>query len=426
MPDASALTRPRSGAANGANGAHARNGAGGGEELQRILDELVECASLPLENSRALPASVYKNQELYELEVERIWRRSWLYAGRVEEIPQPGDWMRYEAAGEPLVIVRNRDGEIRALSRICPHRFMDVLGLEGATKGNSDSFVCPYHSWAFDQNGALAGAPLMEESERFEREKGDYCLKSHRVSVWRGFVFVNLDDDADPLEDLVSQIDPHLGNYALEDWRKVDRFEWGDSPANWKLALDNGREAYHHQGLHKDSLEPLWPAHMVQIEPTDTRDFFVLRMFVSREAAVGEEDGHLINPTLLPPAPGLTPFERSNYLAIGIYPSLIVLPGPDVTIVQTFAPTGPQSHEVNFDFLFHESVFETEDWEAARNELRGWIEPIQAEDSAGILALQRAINGTRRDMRGGALSRLERPMWSIQRFLANRLTGADV
>ena len=111
-----------------------------------------------------------------------------------------------------------------------------------------------------------------------------------------------------------------MGNYDAADWRLVDRIKWGVTAANWKLVVDNGREAYHHHiGTHGESLEPLWPAHMVDFEPLETTDFFFARMFVSPEAAVGQEDGHYLNPLLLPAAPNLTPFERSNYIVAGIY-----------------------------------------------------------------------------------------------------------
>jgi hypothetical protein len=133
-----------------------------------------------------------------------------------------------------------------------------------------------------------------------------------------------------------------------------------------------------------------------------------------------------MNPTLLPAAPGLTPYEKSHYLVIGVYPGFILIPGPDMTLIQTFTPTGPNSHDMNFDILFHESLLDHEDFEMAREEAYKWLHEIQSEDSAALVALQKTILATREKMHGGALSHLERPMWSIQRVLADRLVGADV
>lgn len=409
------------------------NGRGNGhvlspsrDDVQAVVDAIVERASRPLDHAQALPPAAYTSPALYELEVEKIWRKSWLYVGRVEEIPNPGDWIQFDVAAEPVLITRGQDQEIRALSRVCPHRFMDVLAQEEGRQGHSDSFLCPYHSWAFSLDGQLAGAPLMQESRLFDEEKHTYCLKEYGVEEWKGFIFINLDTEATPIGKTLAEIEPVLGNYSLEEWRKVTRVAWGETEVNWKLALDNGREGYHHQGLHKHSLEPLWPAHMVEMEPTETRDYFIARMFVSPEAAIGQEDGHYINPVLLPAAPGLTPYERSHYLVIGIYPGFILIPGPDMTLVQTFTPTGPLTHDMNFDILFHESAMENPDFEMAREEAHKWLSEIQSEDSAGLVSLQKTILATRMDLPGGALSHLERPMWSIQRYLANRLTGAEV
>jgi hypothetical protein len=165
---------------------------------------------------------------------------------------------------------------------------------------------------------------------------------------------------------------------------------------------------------------------MVKVEPTETFNYFVLRMFVSPEAAIGQEDGHYLTPTLLPPAPDLSAFEKSNYLIIGVYPGFILIPGPDMIWVQTFTPTGPTSHDMNFDILFHESMLDHPDFEKSRDEAHEWLHEIQGEDSAGLVSIQKSVSGSRLDLQGGALSHLERSMWSIQRFLANRLTGADV
>jgi phenylpropionate dioxygenase-like ring-hydroxylating dioxygenase large terminal subunit len=417
------------GHSNGHSNGHANDSVkapGPSEDLQGLLDRIVECASQPLGRARAFPSAVYKSEELYDLEVEKVWRKSWLYACRLEEIENPGDWVNFDVAGEPIMVTRGRDNEVRALSRVCPHRFMDVNGLNPEDRGHSDSFVCPYHNWAFGLDGQMVGAPLMQESELFQEQKHSYCLREFRAEIWRGFVFINLDAEAAPLMDTFGGIDKLLGNYKPEDWRKVSRMSWGDSEVNWKLALDNGREGYHHQGLHKDSIEALWPAHMVKMEPTETYNYFVGRMFVSEEAAIGQEDGHFINPTLIDTAPGLTPYERSHYLVIGVYPGFILIPGPDMTLVQTWTPTGPTSHDMNFDILFHESVMDHADFEMARDEAHRWIHEIQGEDSAGLVALQKTVTNTRLDLDGGALSHLERPMWSIQRFLANRLTGAEI
>ena len=409
------LTKPQP--TNGTRAGAARSGA------EALVQQLATQAAQPLERARALSPAFYTDPALYELELERIWRRSWLYVGRVEELSAPGDLLAVDLVGEPVMVVRGHDGMLRALSRVCPHRFMDVLSETPERSGTTEGFTCPYHSWSFAADGRLTGAPLMAGSEVFEAERESYCLARFAVCDWQGFVFVNLDPDAEPL--CLGEVESFLGNYDLSQWRRVARIPWGETQANWKLVVDNGREAYHHQGTHRATLQPLWPAHMVEYEPTASSDFFLLRMFVSSEAAVGEEDGHYINPTLLPAAPGLTPFERSNYMVIGLYPGFIVAPGPDAFFTLKYWPTGVTSHDIDIDIFMHESRLDAPNFEEAVNEAREWISEIQGEDSAAIQAVQSAVR-TRAITRGGALSPVERSVWTFQRYLANRLAGTKL
>jgi phenylpropionate dioxygenase-like ring-hydroxylating dioxygenase large terminal subunit len=397
------------------------------DELELLLDEIAEIGSLPLEEAVALPPRAYLNLALYELELQRLWRRSWLYAGRVEEIPHAGDWISVEFAGEPIVVTRGVDGVIRALSRVCAHRFMDVLPEDAGRQGNADAFVCPYHSWSYSLTGELIGAPLMSGSKRFERDQHRYCLPSFRVTTWEGFIFVNLDGDAEDLigSTALREIERLMGNYRGSEWRLVSQIAWGGCEANWKLAMDNGREPYHHQGTHRKTLEPLWPAHGCQVEATAAVDTFGLHMFVSPEAAVGREDGHYLNPTVVPAAPGLTAFERSQYLITALYPSFIVAPGPDAILTLRILPTGPTSHTMDLGILMHESRLDEPNIKQAIAEMHDWFGEVQGEDAVALATVQRML-ATKAVHRGGALSPLEQSVWNFERYLASRLTDADI
>src|SRR5262249_28647799 len=153
------------------------------------------------------------------------------------------------------------------------------------------------------------------------------------------------------------------------------------------------------------TLEPLWPAHGCRAEPTETPYTFALRMFVSPDAAIGQEDGHYLNPTVVPAAPGLTPFERSQYLVTALFPSLIIAPGPDAILTLRWSPAGPTSHTIDLDILMHESRLHEPQIDEAVRELHDWFVEIQTEDSAALQAVQRALP-TRAVSRGGALSHL--------------------
>lgn len=393
-------------------------------DLAPHLDLLVEFASRPLEEAQALPGEWYTNPALYELELERIFRHDWVYVARAEEVAQPGDWFRTEVGGEPIMLVRGDDDQIRALSRVCPHRFMDVLGRSEGDKGHADGFVCPYHSWAYDFAGGLSGAPLMTRSARFERERDGYCLRSYKTESWHGFVFVNLDPDAEPLAPRLAEAEEVVAPYGLDEWRYVGGVAWPESEANWKLVMDNGRECYHHQGAHRESIEPLWPSYLVDADTTDSKYWFCQRLFVSPEAAVGQEDGHLINPLILPALPGLTPFQRSHYVLLGIYPNMFLAPGPDLMFIARWFPTGPTRHIFELGYAIHESQLDNPELEKILAETQQWTEQIQSEDSTMVTSIQKMLH-SQATASGGALSHLERPVWQFQKYLAHRLAGVD-
>ncbi|UGS35070.1 aromatic ring-hydroxylating oxygenase subunit alpha [Capillimicrobium parvum] len=391
-----------------------------------LLSRLVELASRPLDEAEALPGAMFYDPDLYELEVERIFRKEWLYVARVEELPKAGDYVCVEVAGEPIMVVRGADGQIRALSRVCLHKYADVLGDEAMPCGNVERFLCPYHSWSYGLDGNLTGAPFMRDSKLFQRENDTYRLPEYRVAIWQGFVFVNFDPDATELAPRLTEVEEVLGGYNLADWRIVDRIDWGETPVNWKLVMDNGRECYHHQGTHKHSLEFTWPTRLVETETTDSREWYYQRIMASPEGAGGHEEEFDLTPLATSrPAPGLSAYQRSHLLLIGIYPTFFMVPGPDLTVVFRYFPTGPESHRMDIGLLAHESHLDDPDFPAAKDAVRELFRQVQEEDSRQILAIQGTVR-SEVARRGRALSTLERPSWQFQRYLAHRLTGADV
>lgn len=407
---------------NGSNGVvtHDRPGVEG------ILKTLVEHASRPLEEAQALPGEWYTNEELYRLEMERIFEREWMCVGRADEISRPGDWLTTDVAGEHLVVVRGEDHEIRALSRACPHRFADLLGEEEGDRGHTEGFVCPYHSWAFDRRGNLTGAPLMHRNTRFERTKDSICLTPFRVELWNGFIFINLDDDAAPLAPRLADAGPMLERYRLDEWRTVSRVDWPEMPVNWKIVMDNSRESYHSQGLHKHSVEPLWPTHLTGADTTDSKYWYAQYLHVSPEAAVGEDDGHLVHPLVLPALDGLNAFDRSCYLLFGIYPTMFMAPGPDLMIYALWRPTGFTSHKFEISLCVHESNMGVENLDEIVAESHAWLMAIQTEDASVYPSIQRMLTSKKATRAGGPLSHIERPLWQFQRYMAERLVGVDL
>ena len=393
--------------------------------LGELLATLAERASRPIEEAQGMPAAFYRSDALHALEMERIWHGDWVCVGRAEELAAPGDWRSLDFGGERVSVVRDEHGTIRAHSQACPHRFMDLLAEHDGEWGSSpDGFVCTYHSWAYGLDGSHRAAPLMGGNELYARERERLCLRSFAVEQWQGFVFVHLGADApEPLAPRLAEIDELVARYRLDVLLFVDLVDWPEAPTNWKLAMDNGRECYHHQGAHKEPVEPLWPSHLIDADTTESPWWYAQRMHVSEGAATGEEDGHWLNPLVLPPLDGLTPYDRSQYLLVGIYPSMFFAAGPDLLIYATWRPTGPNRHKFELSTAVHESQLGNPALEQAIADNHGWLHEVQAEDAAILSGIQRMVQTTPPALQGGTLSYQERPIWQLQKYMAHRLIG---
>lgn len=204
---------------------------------------------------RTLPARAYRDPGVYELEREQLFRTEWLLVAASEQLRRPGDYVAVDIAEEPVMVVRGPDGVVRALSSVCRHRYM-LLTAPGSS-GHTDCFVCPYHGWRYDRRGRLTGAPMMAATPGFRR--GDHDLVRFAAEEWEGLVFVNLDRDAPPLAPRLEPVRSAFTRFDMAHARQVafdDRW-WR---ANWKIAVENASECYHHFGTHRELLDGLLPA----------------------------------------------------------------------------------------------------------------------------------------------------------------------
>ncbi|WP_433336626.1 aromatic ring-hydroxylating oxygenase subunit alpha [Spirillospora sp. CA-294931] len=390
------------------------------QNVGSIVDEVCRVANLPLERGETLPPAAYTSPEFYALEVERVFRREWQCVGRVDQLPRTGDYLAVELFGEPIVITRDEHGDLHALSRVCRHRFMDLLPPETAPReGNVPRLTCPYHTWVYRLDGQyagrLAGAPLMGKVD-FERR--DCHLPKYGLEVWQGFVFVNLDPGAEPLAPRLAGLEKRLGAYDFSTWVTADTMGWEEIGANWKVAVENGVESYHHLGTHAESLQPVLPAQRFQAHESDGIWFTGL-MPVAREFAESEVDGYPIMPTMLPSWPGLTPEQRSGMLAVVVFPLFAIAVSPDSATWFRWVPTGPQSHSAELRLIVPPGSTEVQDFAELVEGGRSITGQIQSEDIVALQGVQRGLAS--RTAHRGRFSDLERGVWQFQRYLADRV-----
>jgi phenylpropionate dioxygenase-like ring-hydroxylating dioxygenase large terminal subunit len=241
-------------------------------EPTRLLDPAdVARARAPLPQSWTLPPAAYTDPRIFEIERDAVFGRDWLCVARQEQLPRPGDFLCVDLPDQPIVVVRDRSGELHALSRVCIHRAMPVI--EGS--GNATRFVCPYHHWTYELDGALRSAPMMDGVEGFDAAA---CrLPALRLEAWQGFVFVNRDPQAAPLAPQLEGLAKALEPYQYDRLQVVDTIEF-DSPWNWKILVENFMEAYHHIGPHRNTFEPVYPARRSLVEDNGGAPWTLLRM----------------------------------------------------------------------------------------------------------------------------------------------------
>ncbi|HZQ86593.1 MAG TPA: aromatic ring-hydroxylating dioxygenase subunit alpha [Acidimicrobiales bacterium] len=189
----------------------------------------------------------YTSRAYHDLEVERMWHKVWQMACREEDIPSVGDYVVYDIADTSLIVMRSAPGRIQAFHNSCLHRGTQLR----AGSGHSDELRCPFHGFTWRLDGSLDRIPCQWDFPQVD--PGGFCLPEARVGTWGGFVFVNLDPAAPPLEDYLGVLPSHFTDWPLED-RYKSAHAVRTVACNWKVALEAFIESYHTVAVHPQLL----------------------------------------------------------------------------------------------------------------------------------------------------------------------------
>ena len=205
----------------------------------------------------ALEREFYTDPAIFERDLTRVLLRHWFCAGHVSSVPNPGDFLVVDLGQESVIVVRNPDGDIRALVNVCRHRGSRVCTTRTG-RASASRFTCPYHAWSYDLNGRLLIAREMPET--FERSR--FGLKALAVRVVAGLIFTTFADQPPDFTDAQRALEATAGAHG---WgrAKVAHREAYSIEANWKLAIENYMECYHCQPAH-----PEFSARHVYARPT--------------------------------------------------------------------------------------------------------------------------------------------------------------
>ncbi|MEM8496783.1 MAG: SRPBCC family protein [Pseudomonadota bacterium] len=198
-----------------------------------------------------IPAGRYVDERFYQLELQSIWRKSWLLAAHIDEIPDAGCWMLWDNAGQPVVIVHAENGDINAFYNTCQHRGAPVV-TERAGKNNR--LTCKYHGWSYNLQGELKGMRDPEDFRDFDMS----CRGLNKVRCERlgNLIFVNFDTNAPTLLEWLGPIASELDEFRFDQCRLASRAIF-DLDCNWKVAMEANTEVYHVRSVHPTTVAPI-------------------------------------------------------------------------------------------------------------------------------------------------------------------------
>ena len=352
----------------------------------------------PLHQASPLPAWCYVSPDWHAREVDTLFRKDWLCVGRVEQVPERGDFYSIELVGQPLIVVRDEQNQVRVHSALCRHR--GAIIAEGA--GRCRAFVCPYHSWTYSLGGRLVATPgsppPMAGVEGFTA--ADHGLTPIRTETWGGFIFVTFNEAAEPLIHWLGDLPGFLAGYDLENMQWTHRDEYVVE-CNWKVWLENAFENYHAATIHRKHIDPSKPQNWTFEKTRGPWE----AMFSKRS---------IVAYSGLPEIPGLDPAKAAGLFHVWIQPSVQIILTSSYMKFRQYLPEGPEKLRLYENWAFPRST-------VARADFDQIVGPTYYEKYSQIVQEDLGINpNVQRGMRSGAY----RPgRYSLEEYIVHRIAN---
>jgi Rieske 2Fe-2S family protein len=370
-----------------------------------------------------LPTSWYRSPEVFRVEKERIFCREWIGVCREAELPTPGDHLVLDVLGESILLVRNREGRLRAFYNVCRHRGSRLCRSAADPSSNAARvalpggitagrlIVCPYHQWSYDFNGALVAAPHLSGAAGFEKE--DFHLYPVGVDSWGGFVFLNLTPaESRPLASQLDGIPGRLQRYPLDALTVGATIRY-EVEANWKIICENYNECYHCAGIHPE-LCAVVPA----FRERGGANLDWNRGVPHREGAYTFTDSGTSRRRAFP---GLDADEQVRHKGELVYPNLFLSVACDHVTAFILQPRNAERTDITCHFLFETHEFEKADFDPS-DAVDFW-DLINRQDWAVCEGVQQGIRS--RVHTRGYYAPMEDWNLDIRRYVTDRI-GAFV
>jgi len=366
--------------------------------------ELANVAA-PLTSAWTLPPRAYTDPSVWVHEVDSIFRQDWVCVARSSQVSEPGDYVAVDLIDQPVLVIRDDDGTVRAMSNVCLHRSMPLASGAGSARW----IVCAYHQWSYGRDGSLHTAPMMEGADGFDI---DACrLPQLAIEEWAGFIFVSMNGDPTPLASQLEPLAATLAQYGLGALVIADTIEF-DSPWNWKLLVENFMEAYHHIGPHRDTFQQSNPAKDSTVIDNLGGPWSMLHM-------PGVTD--LDDSPDLPFLSGLDRERRADLLAVCVYPTLLFAVSGTLGVWYEVVPRTHDQMTLRIHLLLEPEVAADPDVVAALPEIREGLSWIHGEDIPVNEGPWRGLHAPLAAQ--GRLSPYEGAIWQFNQYWLTRIAG---
>lgn len=362
------------------------------------VEALRENTAQPFETARAMPPEVYTSQAFLNEELAHIFRKDWYCIGRADALSNPGDYATCELAGQPIMVLRDRDGALRALSNVCLHRMSTLLHGRGSTR----AIVCPYHAWTYNLDGSLRGAPAMTLNQGFCKE--DYALPAIRCEEWLGWVFVTLNAAAQPVAEKLRDVEAMVAGYDMTNYTEAfyEEHVWD---TNWKVLAENFMESYHLPVCHAGTIGGLSKLEDMVCPPgLPAFNYHTILKDDSLRIAMAHPSNQRLHGV-----------ERRTTFLLALYPSLLITLTPGYFWYLSLHPRGPGQVHIRFGGGMSDDYAEDADAQQNFADLKGLLDRVNIEDRG---CTEKVYRGLCSDAAApGHLSHLERPNYDFAQYL---------
>ena len=367
---------------------------------------LFENTAIPFEQARAMPPEVYTTQDFLDQELENVFAKDWFCVGRADSLANAGDYTTCELAGQPVFVIRDKDGTLRAMSNVCLHRMSTLL--HGT--GNARSIVCPYHAWTYNLDGSLRGAPAMTLNDSFCKDQ--YKLPDVRCEEWLGWVFITLNPDAPAVADQLAQVEDLIAGYDMTNYAEVF-FEEHLWDTNWKVLAENFMESYHLPVCHAGTIGGLSKLEDMICPPgLPAFNYHTILKDDSLRIAMAHDSNTRLKGD-----------ERRTTFLLAIYPSLLITLTPGYFWYLSLHPKGPGQVHIRFGGGMSDDYKDDADAQQNFIDLKTLLDDVNVEDRG---CTEKVFNGLSSHLATpGHLSHLERPNYDFAQYLAQKMRAAQ-